>query len=120
MKIRMARIGNPWITDEYEVDEDLAQKIADEVAAACEGYSYSNSYNYDRHATPVLKNYLIEAGTIDDQRALVRAVELKLEAMSDYSSFHQGANAARKCVGSFGAYMNPDFAEAKRYQAMHG
>ena len=120
MKIRMARTGNPWITDEYEVDEELAQKIAEEVAAACDGYDYSNSYSYDRHVEPVIKKYLSSAGSLDDQRALVRCIELKLNKASDYKDFNQGANAARKCVQTFGAYQYPDFIEAKQYQAMHG
>ena len=120
MKITMTRIGNPWMSDDYEVDERLAQDIADEVAAACEGYDYSNSYNYNKHVEPVLQKHLSKITDRNDQRALVRAVEMKLNKMSDYHDFHQGANAARKCVQTFSAYQNPDFGAAKRYHARHG
>ena len=114
MKVRITKPDNPWMYDHYEVDENLAQEIADELAAACEGYTYGASYNYDRHVNPVLKKYLAQIEDIGQQRATVTAVETKLEAMSDYSDFHQGANAARKCVQTFGAYQTPGFAKAKR------
>ena len=115
MKVKVTQPDNPWMSDHYEVDENLAQKIADELAAACEGYEYGASYNYDRHVEPVLQKYLSEIEDMGQQRATVRAVELKLNKMSDYSDFHQGANAARKCVQTFEAYMTPGFAAAKRY-----
>ena len=114
MNIRVAKPDNPWMSDNYEVDGNLAQQIADELAGACEGYDYSASYNYDRHVNPVLQKHLAKIDNEGDQRALVRAIELKLEKMSDYRDFHQGANAARKCVQSFEAYMTPGFAKARR------
>ena len=114
MKIKIMKPDNPWMHDHFEVDENLAQEIADEVAAACEGYEYPNSYNYDRHVEPVLQKHLAQIEDTGQQRATVRAVEMKLEKMSDYSDFHQGANAARKCVQSFEAYMTPGFSKARR------
>ena len=114
MKIKVTYPDNPWMSDYYEVDENLAQEIADELADACEGYDYPNSYNYNRHVEPVLGKYLAEIEDTMQQRATVRAVELKLNKMADYSDFHQGANAARKCVQSFEAYMTPGFAKARR------
>ena len=114
MKIKVTKPDNPWMHDHYEVDENLAQEIADELAAACEGYEYSASYNYNKHVEPVLHKYLAEIEDMGQQRATVRAVELKLNKMSDYRDFHQGANAARKCVQSFEAYMTPGFAKARR------
>lgn len=114
MKIKIMKPDNPWMHDDFEVDENLAQKIADEVAAACEGYDYPNSYNYNRHVEPVLGKYLAEIEDMGQQRATVRAVELKLNKMSNYRDFHQGANAARKCVQTFSAYQTPGFSKARR------
>ena len=114
MKVRVTQPGNPWMSDDYEVDGNLAQKIADELAAACEGYDYSASYNYDRHVDPVLQKHLAKIDDQGEQRAMVRAVELKLNKMADRSDFHQGANAARKCVQTFSAYQTPGFSKAKR------
>ena len=114
MKIKVTKPDNPWMHDHFEVDENLAQKIADEVAAACEGYDYPNSYNYNRHVEPVLGKYLAEIEDMGQQRATVRAVELKLNKMSNYRDFHQGANAARKCVQTFSAYQTPGFSKARR------
>ena len=114
MKVQITRPDNPWMHDDYEVDENLAQEIADELAAACEGYEYGASYNYNRHIEPVLQKYLAQIEDMGQQRATVRAVELKLNKMSDYSDFHQGANAARKCVQTFSAYQTPGFSKAKR------
>ena len=114
MKVSITKPGNPWWSDDYEVDGNLAQQIADEVAAACEGYDYPNSYDYNRHVNPIIKKHLSKIENMGDKRALVRAVEMKLEKMSDYSDFHQGANAARKCVQTFSAYQTPGFAAARR------
>ena len=114
MKVSITKPGNPWMSDKYEVDGNLAQQIADELADACEGYDYSASYNYDRHVEPVLQKHLAKIDHHGEQRALIRAVELKLNKMSDYSDFHQGANAARKCVQTFSAYQTPGFSKARR------
>ena len=115
MKVRVTDPDNPFMSDNYEVDGNLAQQIADELADACEGYDYSASYNYDRHVQPVLQKHLAKIEDQGDQRALVKAVNMKLDKMADYSDFHQGANAARKCVQTFSAYQTPGFAAAKRY-----
>ena len=115
MKVRVTDPDNPFMSDNYEVDGNLAQQIADELADACEGYDYSASYNYDRHVEPVLQKHLAKIEDQGDQRALVKAVNMKLDKMADYSDFNQGANAARKCVQTFSAYQTPGFAAAKRY-----
>ena len=114
MQIKITKPGNPWMHEKYEVDGNLAQEIANDLAAACEGYDHSTSYSYDRHVNPVLAKHLAKIDHHGEQRALVRAVEMKLEEMSDYSDFHQGANAARKCVQTFSAYQTPGFSKARR------
>ena len=115
MKVRVTDPDNPFMYDNYEIDGNLAQQIADELADACEGYDYSASYNYDRHVKPVLQKHLAKIEDQGNQRALIKAVNMKLDKMADYSDFHQGANAARKCVQTFGAYQTPGFAAAKKY-----
>ena len=72
MKVRVTDPDNPFMSDNYEVDGNLAQQIADELADACEGYDYSASYNYDRHVEPVLQKHLSKIEDQGDQRALVK------------------------------------------------
>ena len=123
MKFKMARIGNPWISDEYEIDGNLAQQIANELSEICESQRDNDrinaSWDYNKYVHPLLEKHIKENSDLNS-RALVRAIMIKLDEMSNIHDWSDGSNAARRVVQTYSAYSNPDFLKAKAYHDIHG
>ena len=123
MKFKMARIGNPWISDVFEIEDNLVRQIANELSEICESQRdnsrISSSWDYNKYVHPLLEKRIAENSDLNP-RALVRAINLKLDDMTNHNDWRDGSNAARRVVQSYSAFDNPDFLKAKAYHDIHG
>jgi len=119
----MARIGNPWISDVFEIEDNLVRQIANELSEICESQRDNSridaSWDYNKYVHPLLEKHITENSNLN-HRALVRAIMIRLDEMSDRNDWRDGSNAARRVVQTYSAYSNPDFLKAKAYHDIHG
>lgn len=112
---------NPWSPNnkEFSFDNQLFEKLVNELIAECSGRTYNSAYAYDKHVEKFINSLeyssiLYSDDILNENKKYYtnKIIEKLLSSKMNLNDWHDGAYSAYRSLQTMNLYSNPYFYEA--------
>lgn len=112
---------NPWSPNnkEFSFDNQLFEKLVNELIAECSARTYNSAYTYDKHVEKFINSLeyssiLYSDDILNENKKYYtnKIIEKLLASKMNLNDWHDGAYSAYRSLQTMNLYSNPYFYEA--------